>query len=147
MNTLPKLDDFTLGYIEALFFTEASPTYSAADWLSPKCVEAQDEGATDGTIPGDVSLADLAPETLADIVEDCTAWQSANAALLTEAYSRGYDATRAGNDYWLTRNGHGAGFWDREALEAGDLGERLSDACRYSEVNVSFESDGKVYVS
>lgn len=23
-----------------------------------------------------------------------------------------YDKSRAGQDFWLTRNGHGAGFWD-----------------------------------
>ena len=32
-----------------------------------------------------------------------------------------------GHDLWLTRNGHGAGFWDR-GLD--DLGERLSAAAR-----------------
>ena len=32
-----------------------------------------------------------------------------------------------GHDFWLTRNGHGAGFWDRGL---GELGEQLSDACK-----------------
>jgi len=32
-----------------------------------------------------------------------------------------------GHDLWLTRNGHGAGFWDRGL---GELGERLSEAAR-----------------
>jgi len=32
---------------------------------------------------------------------------------------------RAGHDFWLTREGHGAGFWDRGLGIAGD---RLSDA-------------------
>ena len=34
---------------------------------------------------------------------------------------------RAGHDFWLTRSGHGAGFWDRGL---GALGDRLSDAAR-----------------
>lgn len=34
---------------------------------------------------------------------------------------------RAGHDFWLTRNGHGAGFWDRGL---GALGERLSEAAK-----------------
>ena len=33
----------------------------------------------------------------------------------------------AGHDFWLTRNGHGAGFWDRGL---GELGERLSKAAK-----------------
>jgi len=32
-----------------------------------------------------------------------------------------------GHDLWLTRNGHGTGFWDRGL---GDLGDRLSNAAR-----------------
>ena len=30
----------------------------------------------------------------------------------------------AGHDFWLTRNGHGCGFWDRDL--PGTLGEELS---------------------
>lgn len=32
-----------------------------------------------------------------------------------------------GHDFWLTRNGHGAGYWDRGL---GELGDRLADAAR-----------------
>ena len=35
----------------------------------------------------------------------------------------------AGHDFWLTRNGHGAGFWDRNGID-DDLGNRLTDASR-----------------
>jgi hypothetical protein len=35
-----------------------------------------------------------------------------------------------GHDLWLTRNGHGVGFWDRDALKEGDLGDRRSDVAR-----------------
>jgi hypothetical protein len=32
---------------------------------------------------------------------------------------------RAGHDFWLTRNGHGAGFWDGDW--ASDVGTKLTD--------------------
>ena len=32
------------------------------------------------------------------------------------------DDTQIGHDFWLSRNGHGAGFWDRGL---GDLGDTL----------------------
>ncbi len=32
-----------------------------------------------------------------------------------------------GYDFWLTRNGHGAGFWDRGL---GDLGDQLTKAAK-----------------
>ena len=33
------------------------------------------------------------------------------------------DPSSAGHDFWLTRNGHGTGFWDRSM---GETGEKLS---------------------
>lgn len=35
---------------------------------------------------------------------------------------------RAAHDFWLTRNGHGAGFWDRGYPD--DLGDRLTKAAK-----------------
>ncbi len=35
---------------------------------------------------------------------------------------------KAGHDFWLTRNGHGAGFWDGDWPE--DAGERLTKASK-----------------
>ena len=35
-----------------------------------------------------------------------------------------------GHDLYLTTAGHGTGFWDREELDADDLGDRLTDTCR-----------------
>jgi hypothetical protein len=59
------------------------------------------------------------------------------------AVSDSYAMARAGHDFWLTRNGHGAGFWDREELEIpgpdgrDQLGEWLSTAARrFGEIDV-----------
>lgn len=53
------------------------------------------------------SAADISPEALAKMAADCARFESANAETLAEL-----DDTKAGHDFWLTRNGHGAGFWD-----------------------------------
>lgn len=52
------------------------------------------------------------------------------------------DPGRAGHDLWLTRNGHGAGFWDGywpedESRRATDYCKRLGEVCVvfYSETN------------
>lgn len=121
------LDDFTQGYIEAAFFTQSGE---------------EDDG---GTI-GDKGFQDLAPETLAAIVEDCRQFQERNAETLAAAYAQDYTEEQAGHDFWLTRNGHGAGFWDRGL---GDIGERLTAACGwrtdFPEVNLYLGDDGKIY--
>ncbi len=97
-----KLDMFTQSYIEAIFWTDASP---------------------DNDDCADATLAELSAETLAAIVDDCRDFQASNVELLEQAYATNYDAAHAGMDFWLTRNGHGAGFWDRGL---GKIGEELT---------------------
>ena len=127
--------DFVLGFIEALFWTETSPAWDSAEWFSDECRAAQEAGTADGSLPGDVGYTDLHPDSLAAIRADCEAWQAENAAALAAAYATGYCAQQAGIDYFLTRNGHGAGFWDRGL---GTIGEALSDGCRYRETYAFF---------
>lgn len=66
-------------------------------------------------------IDDLAPETLRQAIEDCTAFQADNAGDL-----EGIDPSQAGHDFWLSRNGHGAGYHDREHKAA----RKLQDAAK-----------------
>jgi hypothetical protein len=50
--------------------------------------------------------SDLAPETLKEIEEDCKLFQEEFGHLF-----KGFEEL-AGHDFYLTRNRHGAGFWD-----------------------------------
>lgn len=53
-------------------------------------------------------------------------------------------AAQFGHDLWLTRNHHGAGFWDRGR---GELGERLTEAAhKMGEQNLYVGDDGHIYV-
>jgi hypothetical protein len=146
-----SLDSFTQGYIEAMFFTEEERLCEESDeWEMP------DVGINRATmkaqyIGGDTpTFADLAPATIERIKADCEAFQAAHAALLESVYGvtgrherNAYDESRAGNDYWYTRNGHGTGFWDRGLGEAGD---KLATAARYSERNLYRGDDGLLYL-
>lgn len=81
---------------------------------------------------------DIAPETLAQMAQDCRDFQEGNAPDLADL-----DAAQCGHDFWLTRNGHGAGFWDRGY---GNRGDRLTDACKpYGNVDLYIGDDGKIY--
>ena len=79
----------------------------------------------------------LPPELRADLASDVHAFARAHPGLCREALGRpGYTARRLGHDLWLTRNRHGAGFFDREALAdehrqhgcTKGLAERLTNA-------------------
>lgn len=143
------LDPFTQGYIEALFFTEEERLCEESDGARHMPDVVINTATMESRFVGGDSFgfSDLAPDALARIIADCAAFQRDNAETLAEAYARDYDVEQAGRDYWFTRNGHGVGFWDREALDAEGLGERLSAACRYSEVSPYLGDDGKVYLS
>lgn len=113
-----QLDSFTQGYIGAMFFTDEEQLCeeSGRDMPSVAIDTATMESRfVDGDSPG---FADLAPEALRRIITDCEAFQEQNGALLDAACGRdGYDDTRAGHDFWYTRNGHGVGYWDRQELQ------------------------------
>lgn len=58
------------------------------------------------------------------------------------------DPGQVGHDFWLTRNGHGTGFWDRYygPNPAAELGDYLTTcAHRYGEVDLYVGDDGKIY--
>lgn len=121
-----ELDTFTRAYIECAL-------WSSAD-------NSDDSGGE--PLDANYSADDIAESTLAEIVADCQQFQADNADLL-ETMPRDYDV-RLGYDFWLTRNRHGAGFWD------GDWPKEVSDRLTaYSHAAGSFDlyvgDDGKVY--
>lgn len=91
----------------------------------------------------------------------CKAFIDANNELFNEAMKRaddGYgshhDAGSAeaafGHDLWLTSQGHGCGFWDREELDADNLGQRLTDALDAFQKTIHIDSEqyrGWFYIS
>lgn len=91
---------------------------------------------------------DIAPDTLATMRADCDAFYDANAADLNcDGVKFGPDFGqdgRAGHDFWLNRNGHGAGFWDGDWPEP--QASRLDHAAkRFREVDLYVGDDGQLH--
>lgn len=87
---------------------------------------------------------DLAAEALGSLAGDLSDFLS---LLVRERidWSEVMDPGRLGHDFWLTRNRHGAGFWDRGY---GELGDRLTALSHpYGESILYVGDDGKVWVS
>jgi hypothetical protein len=117
-------EDFFSGYI------------TAALWSS-----MDDDG---NSMSEGYSEDDIDAETLLTMQEDCARFMRENATDLAKMAAM-TSATMGdlGYDFWLTRNGHGAGFWDRGA---GEIGERLSAAaCAYGCIDLYIGDDGKIY--
>jgi len=86
------------------------------------------------------SADDIAPAALEKMTADCESFYS-KAAELIEA--SGLDYEQIGHDFWLTRNGHGTGFWDRGLSDVGDQLTALSK--EFGEVWLYVGDDGLIY--
>jgi hypothetical protein len=84
-------DKFITGYIECLF------------WSS-----TDDDGEP---LDANYSADDLAPEAIERISADCADFLADEEACHMVCNHGGLEC--GGQDFWLTRNGHGVGFWDR----------------------------------
>ncbi len=72
---------------------------------------------------------DILKATLRGMRADCKAFGKANSADIGDNWAR------AGRDFWLTRNGHGAGFWDGDWPE--DVGQRMTDSAHaFGQINL-----------
>jgi hypothetical protein len=145
------LDAFTRGYVMAAMWTltdswfecdecEAQPD----EWNNGKCEAC---GATTGVHERTEScdhlgLHDIAPETIETAKDECASFLVAQQFVLNLTEEDDYE--RHGADFWLTRNGHGAGFWDRGYPP--DVSRALTDSAHaWGEVYWYVGDDGNVY--
>jgi hypothetical protein len=108
------MDEFTRAYVECALWTSHD-----------------DDGET---LDGAYDVYDVDLDSLREMVDDCQAFQSDN----------GISGAAAGQDFWLTRNRHGAGFWDGDYPPAD--GRRLTEAAHvYGSCALYIGDDGKLY--
>lgn len=105
-------------------------------------------GDEDNENPGDsISIHELPKQTWDIAHADCVAFIGACGDLFTHAIERdGYSAERFGHDFALTRNGHGAGFWDRDELKEDDLGDKISALCGWTGAKRTRFTDNSLYL-
>lgn len=95
------------------------------------------------SLDADYTADDIAAESLEQMREDVaafleTAWE-------TDLDLGPIEPEQIGHDLWLTRNHHGAGFWDRGL---GDLGDALAALAHpFGESYLYIGDDGQVYVA
>lgn len=84
-------------------------------------------------------IDDIDPATYAQMTDDAEDFVNANRDLLEQSKQ---SDEQIGHDFWLTRNHHGAGFWDRGL---GKIGEALTKASHvYGSVDLYVSDDGIV---
>lgn len=133
------MDAFTRGYIEC------------ALWAASAGVDIADDGTVTENHDNDMSFEehnfgvdDIAPDSLACLIEECAEFQRANERLLAIATQQipGRTDAQHGHDFWLTRNGHGCGFWDR-GYRFG-IGDALTAAAEHAGCRNMMYSEGRI---
>lgn len=93
--------------------------------------------------------SDISKKAVDEARKLCAEFVGANLADLEVYYpGNAHSYGQWGHDLYLTRNGHGAGFWDRYSgldAEIVAVGRRLSEAAKvYGEIDF-YEEGGKLY--
>jgi len=113
----PEMINTINGYLEAALWTEE-------DELGPSNIES------------DVSF-----EAKVDAYTDIKKFKQLAGELIAQS---GLDDEQIGHDLWLTRNGHGTGFWDRGL---GEIGDKLADIARGMGSKYAYVGDdGLIYI-
>lgn len=162
-----KLDTFTRAYIGTALWSSTDYAHDAcpccgktailSHYPEPEyeagavCFECgAEETENPESLDSNYSALDIAPETLKQMQEDCEAFQRDNAKDL-ETVTEWCDDSRAGHNFWLNRNGHGAGFWDEYFGENEELRaafNRLSDASKaFGTYDLYVGDDGQIHGS
>ena len=124
-----NLDKFLTAYIEAALFS------------------TNDESTPSGGVPLDQNYDadDIVPDTLAVMRADCEKFIAENTADLETWNGPKTADEQGGYDFWMTRNGHGVGFWESEWENGDGAGKRLDAAAKkFGEFNLWAGENGKI---
>lgn len=110
--------------------------------------EASGGGSADQALDVNYSASDFNPEALEILRAHCLSfWARMWFYIDKEKDLRPNDGDpvgTAGHDFWLTSNGHGAGFWDGDWPTYGDMLTKLSKC--YPEIDITVGDDGKLHI-
>ena len=128
-----------------------APARFVRQYIETMLWSTNDESTESGGYPmeDNYGISDIAPETMAKIVDDCSRFWCAVESLgidLDAELLKDDDATeRAAFHFWLTRNGHGAGFWDGDWSDDAE-GRLTRIAKSFGEQWPYVGDDGMIYL-
>jgi len=107
--------------------------WSSLNW------DNQDENGNPEPLDNDYDVIDFSEKARSRSALECKLFCKKAGTLL-----EGLDLEQVGHDFWLTRNGHGAGFWDGDYEK--ELGDKLTAIAKeFPEINIYVGDDNKLY--
>lgn len=122
-----QVNPFTWAYITALFWTTNEEEFPEYCYQGEFSISSNDTDRLSG-------------DTLIRIIDDCIKFEEC-AEIMFDATPG--DCSQHGHDFALSRNGHGAGFFDRGYGPVGDVLQELAKS--FGEFNLYKGDDGKIY--
>ena len=142
-----KLSSRTIQYLETILWAETVMLPVAEEELIDDCMDVAREHPLHDVSECDpldhhFSLEHFTEESLCQAESDCEAFfDRLNKAGLADRASCFADDDQIAHDFWLTRNGHGAGFWDGDYCDdfddVGDLLSAIADGFGGRDVGVT----------
>lgn len=127
-------------------FAFKGPNASDIEEMLQAYIEAALWSSTDESdepLDKNYSEDDIAPSTLKKMKKDVETFANQFGDVI-ESLGADYDWSQAGHDLWLTRNGHGTGFWDRD-LPKAEADTLSKGAKKMGSSDLYVGDDGKIY--
>ena len=140
------LSNRVISYLETALWSSTACLPCSEDQLD--CMGCMGCETLDGIVDGEpldnfFDIEDFDGESLRVAVVDCDEFfdELEDEGLLESALEYA-DEGRIAHDFWLTRNHHGAGFWDGDY---GDIGDQLTHIAHgFSSVDIMVCDDGSI---
>lgn len=98
-----------------------------------------------GSLDDEYDVSDIDERSVESMEGELYDFVEINWADIEPVLSDTYTLGSVAHDFWLTRNRHGAGFWDRGL---GDAGKRLTEAAHvYGNADLYVGDDGALHVT
>ena len=121
--------------------TTQAPNAFVVSYIACALWSTTDESTPEGDEPfnRNYTSEDLAPEALTQIKKDCDSFYQLHKNEIGERVEG------AGHDFWLTRCGHGAGFWNGVWPEP-QAARLTKTAEEFGNVDLYLGDNGKIYI-
>jgi hypothetical protein len=151
------LSDRTVSYLGTAMWSSTVMLPVAEDERVDGCMDVDDDHplhgiSEDDNIDDHFDIHDFTEESLRKAEFDCNNFfHDIGYAGLVDKAERFADDDHIAHDFWLTRNGHGAGFWDGDYEDrddpSDDCGDELTELCKdYGEQHIWCDEDGCIHL-
>lgn len=139
--------------LETIVTVVTNSYLETAVWSSNDWSDFDDDCDNPRPLDENYDSDDFTGKARAAAESDCRRFLDLLESTPCDGYDNLYDAAESvigddhiGHDFWLTRNGHGAGFWDGDYADFGDAicDVLYAEFGRYAELNIFVDSDGQL---